>query len=317
MVAHALRADGFDAGEDGTGRGTPLESRLPFTTMHKQHQLLRGPDRDTSISDSVTCSQQAAVAYSAMPMNSGKDFVVRETDVASSRAMAAGPSMGDPRWRLYPAGTGPCAGLRRGSARVSQGFPDDYLDNITYNGKPAADGPRYKALGNSMACNVMRWIGRRIEIGGRAMNSWHAVDYRNEHHADQAIGGSRPLLSRGRRHDVGGIRDRDHKKRLYRQSTEASGWPCATRRRDRGCSSPSSRSRPSGPTPRLRRGCRAALSLGTSTSMSCAPWRLPLAAGADALALPPFMYCGEPADISCPYCAHHTRMARGGVRVQA
>lgn len=29
--------------------------------------------------------------------------------------------------------------------------------------KPAADGPRYKALGNSMAVNVMRWIGERID----------------------------------------------------------------------------------------------------------------------------------------------------------
>jgi DNA (cytosine-5)-methyltransferase 1 len=42
-----------------------------------------------------------------------------------------------------------------------QGFPDDYL-NIEYRGKPAADGPKYKALGNSMAVPVMRWIGRRI-----------------------------------------------------------------------------------------------------------------------------------------------------------
>ena len=31
-------------------------------------------------------------------------------------------------------------------------------------GKPAADGPRYKALGNAMACNVMRWIGMRIAL---------------------------------------------------------------------------------------------------------------------------------------------------------
>lgn len=44
-----------------------------------------------------------------------------------------------------------------------QGFPDDYT-LIPYRGKPAADGPRYKALGNSMAVNVMRWIGRRIEM---------------------------------------------------------------------------------------------------------------------------------------------------------
>jgi DNA (cytosine-5)-methyltransferase 1 len=42
-----------------------------------------------------------------------------------------------------------------------QGFPDDYT-RIPYRGKPAADGPRYKALGNSMAVPVMRWIGRRI-----------------------------------------------------------------------------------------------------------------------------------------------------------
>jgi len=44
-----------------------------------------------------------------------------------------------------------------------QGFPRGY-SAVPYRGKPAADGPRYKALGNSMAVNVMRWIGRRIEM---------------------------------------------------------------------------------------------------------------------------------------------------------
>jgi len=42
-----------------------------------------------------------------------------------------------------------------------QGFPDHYT-NIEFRGKPAADGPRYRALGNSMAVPVMRWIGERI-----------------------------------------------------------------------------------------------------------------------------------------------------------
>jgi DNA (cytosine-5)-methyltransferase 1 len=42
-----------------------------------------------------------------------------------------------------------------------QGFPDDYT-LVEYRKKPAADGPRYKALGNSMAVPVMRWIGERI-----------------------------------------------------------------------------------------------------------------------------------------------------------
>jgi DNA (cytosine-5)-methyltransferase 1 len=43
-----------------------------------------------------------------------------------------------------------------------QGFPDDYT-LIEFRGKPAADGPRYKAIGNSMAVPVMHWIGQRIQ----------------------------------------------------------------------------------------------------------------------------------------------------------
>ena len=45
-----------------------------------------------------------------------------------------------------------------------QGFPDDWT-MIPWRKKPAEDcpdGPRYKALGNSMAVNVMAWIGERI-----------------------------------------------------------------------------------------------------------------------------------------------------------
>ena len=46
-----------------------------------------------------------------------------------------------------------------------QGFPDGFTQ-IPYRNKPAEkcpDGPRYKALGNSMAVPVMRWIGERIK----------------------------------------------------------------------------------------------------------------------------------------------------------
>ena len=47
-----------------------------------------------------------------------------------------------------------------------QGFPDDYTQ-ILWRNKPAEncpDGPRYKAMGNSMAVPVMRWIGERISM---------------------------------------------------------------------------------------------------------------------------------------------------------
>lgn len=45
-----------------------------------------------------------------------------------------------------------------------QGFPDDYTA-IPWRGRPAndcPDGPRYKALGNSWAVPMVRWIGSRI-----------------------------------------------------------------------------------------------------------------------------------------------------------
>lgn len=45
-----------------------------------------------------------------------------------------------------------------------QGMPDDHT-RIPWRGKPAddcPDGPRYKAIGNSMAVPVMRWIGERM-----------------------------------------------------------------------------------------------------------------------------------------------------------
>ncbi len=44
-----------------------------------------------------------------------------------------------------------------------QGFSPGHTA-IKHKGKPAADGPRYKAIGNSMAVPVMSWIGRRIEM---------------------------------------------------------------------------------------------------------------------------------------------------------
>ena len=51
-----------------------------------------------------------------------------------------------------------------------QGFPDDHT-LVPYRGKPAEecpDTPRYKALGNSMAVPVMRWIGERIEAAKKS-----------------------------------------------------------------------------------------------------------------------------------------------------
>jgi DNA (cytosine-5)-methyltransferase 1 len=169
-----------------------------------------------------------AVAYSIMPMNSGKDYKARETEVAQP-IMAGGPVSGNqggdfvvtpfdttqissPHNYSNPQSGDPCHPLaagahppavafeanmsfatpdtsgvnptltRRHHASVAiasavrrltpvecerlQGFPDNFT-GIPWKKKGpehCPDGPRYKALGNSMAVPVMRWIGERIQI---------------------------------------------------------------------------------------------------------------------------------------------------------
>lgn len=75
------------------------------------------------------------------------------SDVASLRAADGGSS------RSYIAGGMAVRRLTPRECERLQGFPDDY----TKLSDKTADGPRYKALGNSMAVPVMRWIGERIE----------------------------------------------------------------------------------------------------------------------------------------------------------
>jgi DNA (cytosine-5)-methyltransferase 1 len=76
---------------------------------------------------------------------------------ASLRASSGGSS------RSYVASPMAVRRLTPRECERLQGFPDDYT-LVPYRGKPAADGPRYKALGNSMAVPVVRWIGRRIIV---------------------------------------------------------------------------------------------------------------------------------------------------------
>jgi DNA (cytosine-5)-methyltransferase 1 len=54
-----------------------------------------------------------------------------------------------------------------------QGFPKNYT-NIPWRKKDESpDGPRYKALGNSMAVPVMKWIGERIQMINELEQSWN------------------------------------------------------------------------------------------------------------------------------------------------
>jgi DNA (cytosine-5)-methyltransferase 1 len=59
-----------------------------------------------------------------------------------------------------------------------QGFPDDYT-YVPYRRRNwTPDGPRYKALGNSTAVNVMGWRGERIEITEETRGTAQSDRYR-------------------------------------------------------------------------------------------------------------------------------------------
>jgi DNA (cytosine-5)-methyltransferase 1 len=195
LVAHSLRGEGFDASEDGTGRGTPIVPTLTHEVVgtlcaedspHGARGLtglqtmLSGYIQPVAFRDpspTLTAKMQGSSGWA--PQNEDAHLVgvppavafaqntrdeVREMAVVG--ALAAEPGMKQTSYirqqmqvrRLTP----------RECERL-QGFPDDHT-LIPWRGKMAPDGPRYKALGNSMAVPVMRWIGERIQTLDKQIN---------------------------------------------------------------------------------------------------------------------------------------------------
>jgi len=197
-VAHTLRADGVDASEDGTGRGTPLVPVVAFAQNQrdevrevtvagalaaqpgmKQTTYLafgcKDSDPTRSVSEDVSptlramghvgshanAGGQVAVAYTTKlhntsSNNAGKVFEERTTCLDAN---SPAPALLTPTQvrRLTPI---ECERL--------QGAPDNWTLVLNPKGKPMADGPRYKILGNSFAVPVIRWIGTRIDAATQA-----------------------------------------------------------------------------------------------------------------------------------------------------
>lgn len=155
LVAHTLKGEGFDASEDGTGRGTPI---IPFDTTQITSKTNRCQPKAGD-----PCHPLAAGAHPPSVAFTTKDHGQDATeDLAPTlRAMPGDHANGGGQIGVQQG-----LGVRRLTPRECerlQGFPDDYT-LVPYRKKPAADGPRYKALGNSMAVPVMRWIGERIAL---------------------------------------------------------------------------------------------------------------------------------------------------------
>jgi hypothetical protein len=162
-IAHALRGEGFDASEDGTGRGTPL---VPVAFAIQERAVSENPDAGPDgmgVREGVAYTLEArenvqAVAYDLRGREGGAQFEGPH-DTANLRAASGGSS------RSYVATRWAVRRLTPTECERLQGFQDGHTA-IPWRGKPAdqcPDGPRYKALGNSMAVPVMAWIGRRLD----------------------------------------------------------------------------------------------------------------------------------------------------------
>jgi DNA (cytosine-5)-methyltransferase 1 len=188
LIEHSLRGEGHDASEDGTGRGVPI---IPVAFTCKDDggdasevsPTLRAMPHDGS---HANAGGQVAVVFQESQTG------CREYDSAGS-LRANGPGH-DPVGTRVREGSAVRRLTPRECERL-QGFPDDYTliptarkrqkekgdaaarlatyYHLTENGRAAVelrdgrvystpDGPRYKALGNSMAVDVIRWLGERI-----------------------------------------------------------------------------------------------------------------------------------------------------------
>jgi len=148
--------------QGGGGLGTDTEcdgELIPFDTTQVTSKTNRCQPRDGSPCHLLAAGAHApAVAY-------GGNNTRGPIDVATACNANGGSGRMDFETETFPVHGMAVRRLTPREAERLQGFPDSYTA-IPWRGKPAdqcPDGPRYKALGNSMAVPVVRWIGERIE----------------------------------------------------------------------------------------------------------------------------------------------------------
>jgi DNA (cytosine-5)-methyltransferase 1 len=153
-------------GPDGNECGLFVAQPIPLNTMN----CFRSPNADASTGCgigeqgeamfTITKTNSHAVAQPVYELHS-QDSRVRELgDVCTTVSATYGAGGGNVPITLMQA-----MAVRRLTpveCERLQGFGDNYTD-IQPKGKATPDGPRYKALGNSMAVPVMAWIGKRIQ----------------------------------------------------------------------------------------------------------------------------------------------------------
>ncbi len=161
FVAHAFDARQSDVIQYGSRAG-PLDCNghsqaIAFSS--KDHGADAGSVPPTLRAMGHAGSHANAGGQVAVAFHENQRHELTTSDTASVGAGAGGSKPG----QGYPAMMQGSSVRRLTPAECEklQGFPPGWT-LVPYRGKPAADGPRYRAIGNSMAVPVMKWIGERI-----------------------------------------------------------------------------------------------------------------------------------------------------------
>jgi DNA (cytosine-5)-methyltransferase 1 len=149
----------------GVGKRYDPETETLPVAFGWQNSASQGDSVSEHVTPTLDKSKTPAVCA---PLNTQLGLRGADTSNTSREGVGIGNN-GDPSFTLQAAHSHAVIStlaVRRLTPRECerlQGFPDDYT-LTPHRGKPAADGPRYKALGNSMAVPVMAFIGRRIQL---------------------------------------------------------------------------------------------------------------------------------------------------------
>ena len=231
-VTHSLRGEGFDASEDGTGRGVPLvlgfQSKASACNSMNPSEIMPTMDKGKCDGLAVAVALRGRDGGATIELGDDQAFALRassgggdkphvlafDTTQITSAANRSNPQPGD---ACHPIAAGahvpaiafdsrmrgpePAVGreerppqtmiertgaidatkpwnvatamqvrrLTPEECEALQGFPRSYTQ-VPNRNKPAADGPRYKALGNSWAVPCARWIGERINAVNKITN---------------------------------------------------------------------------------------------------------------------------------------------------
>ncbi len=170
-VAYGLQANTIgrkpENGGNGLGASLEVSPTLTKTDRHAVAFMQRSPDGGaprvygevTQTLDTMSEGQRepcVAIGYNPQSMGMGFSDELSPTLSASNYKDPTSVFVKEKQNKEYAVRR-----LTPVECHRLQGFPDDHCA-ITYRGKPASDGPQYKALGNSMAVPVVRWLLARI-----------------------------------------------------------------------------------------------------------------------------------------------------------